>query len=187
MPQRTAARPNLWIALIITGVLATLACPAQAAMDARELLLLSDNLGKTFRRVQIINHISSEMELEAKPFLRAHYARCYRFQPSQNNARNVLSETRQIAERMRLVMGILYQAPIPELDKMFKRFFSSNDAMVTFAKRSLRAIKDNNHALYMASAQAMAKEARVMADVLSAFETAINDATEKANDKRENL
>ena len=186
MHRFTVSRVTCAISLLI-GIVLLLSLPASATMQPRERYLLSDNLDKTFRMIQRIHRLTSEMDEQARPFLRPNFARRYRFEPDQKAARTILSENRLILDRMRLLAGILYHAPIPELGGLVRRFYASTEAVTTYAKRSLRAIKDHNFALYLASAQGISKESRLQADLVRQLEIMLDDTIERNDDDMENL
>jgi hypothetical protein len=59
--------------------------------------------------------------------------------------------------------------------------------MVVYSKRALRAIKDNNYALYLASAQGIEAAVFEVNKLLAGIERAINAQIEESDSLKESL
>ncbi|HNW36578.1 MAG TPA: hypothetical protein PKM25_16695, partial [Candidatus Ozemobacteraceae bacterium] len=127
------------------------------------------------------------MAEEAHPFTHPRHQARYRFAPSDTKARSVLDASRGLSSRFHLLMGILCHVPMPTRDGIFKSGIASADSLSTYAKRSLRAIKDGNYALYLASAQGIEKETFAVEKALKDLEDAVNQSIRESDARQEDL
>lgn len=190
--MNTAPTNNLRPALLffLVGCLFGVSFNSQtvgAAIDPKERLILGDNLVNIYRSVKQIFHCTRQMNEDARPFLRPRYAARYRFEPSQERARRILSESRLIKNRIMIDSALLSQSTIPDVNQKLRAFLQGVDRMGTFAKRALRAIKDHNHVLYLASAQGAEGVARDMFTQIHDLELALMERFEANDDAMEDL
>ncbi|GAB4270966.1 MAG: hypothetical protein Kow0029_08270 [Candidatus Rifleibacteriota bacterium] len=173
--------------LLIVFLFGMLHLPAIQAQEIKETLILSGYLGEVFAfNRQILKH-AREMQEQAKPFAsRRHRAR-FRFEPKDEHARTIMVLARKIGSRYKLINGMLYHSDLPNRQLVFRQLLDTVDSMVTFGKRAIRAIKDNNYALYLASAQGAEKEVFAMNELLASLEQAINANIEETDAQKESL
>ena len=178
---------NTVLKVLLILMLAIITIPASAYQEIKETMILSGYLGDAFDfNKKILKH-SYEMQQEAEPFTsRRHRAR-FRFEPSDNHARNIMILGRRIVSRLKLIRGTLYHSDMPNKTLVFKQLIDSADSMITFSKRAIRAIYDNNYALYLASAQGIEKEVFAFNELLASLESAINASISEADAMHDTL
>lgn len=158
-----------------------------AAQEIKETRIIAATLRENFDITKRLFRISSDMEREAQPFTRPRHRARFRFEPSERHSREVLSMSRKLLADFRLLRGVLRHANLPERESLFKSMLESTDSLSVFAKRSLRAIRGNNYALYMASAQAIKKEAASLSNLIYQAELAINQSIAHSDSLKEDL
>ena len=97
------------------------------------------------------------------------------FEPGDSYARTVMTKSRELASRFKLVNGIIYHSDVPNKNLIYKETIEALDSIAVYAKRAIRANKDNNYALYLASAQGIEKEATALNKLLDELEAGINE------------
>lgn len=159
----------------------------EAAQEITELGLVRDIFQKNLDALKQIKGMTLRMKDHARPFTSPRYAAKYRFAPSDQRSRTILSMTRSMEYRFRTLSGIMSHAQLPGQGEKFKLVLSSIESMATATKRSLRAIKDGNGTLYLASAQTIENEAQTLAGLVSDLEGMINTSTRVWDSKKEDL
>ncbi|MFZ2959243.1 MAG: hypothetical protein WA705_20345 [Candidatus Ozemobacteraceae bacterium] len=172
------------IALLVFIGLST---QAFAAPEIMETQLINDILQKNLNACKEIRGLSRSMGDVAEPFRSPRYAAKFRFAPSDERSRKVLSSTRAMQSRFKTLSGILCNSSIPQRVEKFKAVFATIDSLTTATKRSIRAIKDGNFALYLAATQTIEKDALDMVSHISDIETMINQNIDATDKKREEL
>ncbi|MBF0499529.1 MAG: hypothetical protein HQM09_05325 [Candidatus Riflebacteria bacterium] len=147
--------------------------------------LIHDILQKNLDACNEIRGLARAMEEVAHPFTNPRYAAKYRFAPNDERSRSVMSLSRAMGYRFKTLTGILCNANLPQRGEKFKAVFATVDTLTTLSKRSIRAIRDGNFALYLASTQTLEKEAEVMVKHIADIETMINLNIESTDKKRE--
>jgi hypothetical protein len=175
----------LVLALLIGLVVAQQ--PAKGAQEIKELALISKFLSESFGSLKRVHRLSHEMKEHARPFMVKRHRDRYRFEPGDKVAREIMSLSRKAASNFKMVNGILHQSDIVNRQALFKDFSDTMDNVATFCKRAIRANKDNNYALYLASAQGIEKEIVIGNDLLNDLELAINYSVAQSDAKKENL
>jgi hypothetical protein len=170
--------------IIVTGFLST---RAPAAQEIKETLILSGYLGEIYKFNKKIFKYSYNMQQEAKPFGNPRHRARFRFEPKPDDPRTIMILARKINARFKLIKGLLYHADFPDRTLTFRQTNETAENMITYSKRSLRAIKDNNYALYLASAQGIEEEAILMNELLASIEGAINASIEESDAMKESL
>ena len=160
---------------------------APAAQEITETGLVQDILKKNLDALKQIKGMTERMREQARPYANPRYAAKYRFAPSDQRSRTILSLTRSMEYRFRKLMGIMSHAQMPGQDEKIKAMLGSIEAMATAAKRTLRAIKDGNATLYTASAQTIEIEAQNQAGFISDLEGMLNTAIRVWDSKKEDL
>ena len=176
---------KLFIALAL--IVSVLPSAAQAAQEIKETMILSGYLGDIFTFNRQIFKYSNMMQEQAKPFGNPKHRARFRFDPKDDHARTIMILSRKIASRFKLVNGLLYHSELPNRLMSYRQSIETCESMVTFAKRSIRAIKDGNYALYLASAQGIEKEVFALNELIASLEGAINASIEEADESKESL
>lgn len=161
--------------------------PSKGAQEIKELNLISSFLGESFGNLKRVHRLSHDMKEHARPFMSKRHRERYRFAPGDKTAREIMSLTRKAASNFKMVNGILHQSDIENRLEIFKEFSDTMENISVFCKRAIRANKDNNYALYLASAQGIEKEILVGNDLLNDLELAINSSVAQSDAKKENL
>ncbi|MBF0546832.1 MAG: hypothetical protein HQM08_20500 [Candidatus Riflebacteria bacterium] len=161
--------------------------PAFSAQELSEINMTRDILNKNFENIKFIIGYSSRMLENAEPFSKPNYARRYKFELSDENSRAILSILRKVGYEFKTLSGVTCHTEIKELPEAFKGIFASIDTLDTGVKRSLRAIKDHNSALYIASAQTINKEAKNMIQEIGTLEKILDQAIHDSDMKHEDL
>lgn len=175
---------TLLLSLLLLGLFTL---PASSTQEIKETMILSGYLGDIFSFNKLILKHSYEMQEEAKPFTsRRHRAR-FRFEPKDVHPRTIMVLSRKIDARFKLINGLLFHSELPNRQLLFRQMFETADSMTKFSKRAIRAIKDNNYALYLASAQGVGKEVFALNELISSLENAINASIEESDSIKESL
>ena len=175
--------------LIIYTLFALLlsAFPAFAVQEVKEVHLVDQIMKQNVDACTQILKAAYKMREQALPFTHPKYQAKYRFSPSDTLPRSILSLSRSMRSRFKLLSGILYHVPVRNRTELFKSVDTSLDTLTNSSKRALRAIRDGNSALFLASANTADKEARLIYKLLGDFEDIINDSIEKSDAASENL
>lgn len=173
--------------VLLTGVMALSIVPLFAVQELKEIALVSYILKQNTDACSKVLKDAHAMRAQAVPFLKPHYQERVRFHPNDEQTRHIMSLAREIRSRFKLLSGILYHIPIKNRDVMFKTTEASLDTLSNSSKRALRAIRDGNFQLYLASADTAAKEAHNLYNMTLSFEELINDSIEKSDLQREAL
>lgn len=158
-----------------------------AAQEITETGLVKDIFDKNLEVLKQIKGMTLRMKEHARPFTNPRYAAKYRFAPSDQRSRTILSMTRSMEYRFRTLFGIMSHAQLPGQAEKVKSVLSSIESMATATKRSLRAIKDGNATLYLGSAQTIEIESQNLAGLVSDLEGMINTSIRVWDSKKEEL
>lgn len=161
--------------------------PAEAFQEIKETATISRFLDDNFTGIKSIYRHACEMKKQAQPFNSRKHREKYRFEPGDSHARTIMSQTRELASRYKIVNGILYHSDIPNRLELYNKSLESINTIATYAKRAVRANKDNNYALYLASAQGIEKETFELNKLLDELEWSINDSIVRADAVKESL
>lgn len=175
------------ILVVLLMMLSGISQPAPAAQEIKEINILSGYFGDIFAFNRKILKHSHLMQEQARPFGQPRHRARYRFEPKDDHARAIMILSRRMSSRFKLINGMLYHSELPNRVMTFRQSLESCESMVTFAKRGIRAIKDGNYALYLASAQGIEKEVFVLNELLASFEGAINASIEESDGLKEAL
>lgn len=180
---------RLLLLSLMAGVVTTMSAPqpAHAFQEIKETLTISRYLDDNFSDIKAIYRHASEMKKQATPFNHKRHRDRYRFEPGDSHARKILSMTRELTGRFKLVNGILYHSDIENKNVIYKETLESVDSISTYAKRAVRANKDNNYALYLASAEGIEKETRKLNGLLDELEANINESIVRSDAEKEDL
>lgn len=173
--------------VVLTLILSGWSQPVQAAQEIKEINILSGYLGEIFSFNRKILKYSHLMQEQARPFGNPRHRARFRFEPKDEHARAIMILSRKIAARFKLVNGLLYHSELPNRLMTYRQAMEGSESMVTFAKRGIRAIKDGNYALYLASAQGIEKEVFALNELLAGYESAINANIEESDSLKEAL
>lgn len=175
--------------LLVMMLLLLSGLPGQvkAAQEIKEINILSGYLGDIFNFNRKILKYSHLMQEQARPFGNPRHRARYRFEPKDDHARAIMILSRRIASRFKMVNGMLYHSEMPNRLMTFRQALETSESMVTFAKRSIRAISDGNYALYLASAQGIEKEVFALNELIASLEGAINAVIEESDSVKESL
>lgn len=182
--NKTASR--LVLSALLAGLFTASPTPAPAVQEIKESFMLSGFLGENFDYIKKILRHAQEMQHQAGPFTVKRHRERFRFEPGDQHPREIMILARKISARFKMVNGLLYHTEIPNRLLLHKQTLETVESMVTFSKRAIRAIKDHNYALYLASAQGIEKEVFAVNELLNSLEQSINanivetDATKEA-------
>lgn len=149
--------------------------------------MLTSFLSENFHMIKDVLKISHNMQYEAQPFMSRRHREKFRFEPNSKNPRKVMTLSRQIAARFKLVDGILSHASVPNKKLLFEEIFDSTSMINTYGKRATRAIQDNNYMLYLAASKGIKKEVFHLNSLLDSLEKAINSDISETDAMKENL
>ena len=161
--------------------------PASAILEVKELSLISNFMDENFTNFKKIYRLSKEMKEQARPFGRKHHRDRYRFEPGDNIPREIMTLSRNINARFKLISGIIGQSSVRNKHAILNDLTDVNTNITVFCKRAIRANKDNNYALYLASAQGIEKEVVTGNSLLNDLEIVINDCIAEADLAKESL
>jgi len=88
---------------------------------------------------------------------------------------------------MSLMRGLLSDAQVTNRDAILKSLLDGCDSINVFGKRALRARRDGNFALYIASAQGAQKGIKELDNSLAALEIGVNASIRDADARQEDL
>lgn len=161
--------------------------PAVAVQEIKETFMLSGFLGENFDLMKKILRHSHDMQHQARPFTEKKHRERYRFEPGDKHPRTIMILARKMSARFKLINGLLYHTEIPNRLLLHKQIIDTIESMVTFSKRSIRAVRDNNYALYLASAQGIEKEVFAINELLVTLEQSINANISETDALKESL
>jgi hypothetical protein len=164
-----------------------LSLPATALQEVRELQLVGSILKQNLASCNRILKAAHVMHEQAEPFLEPKFQAKFRFKPSDKPTREILTHVRSMASQFKLLSGILYHSKVESRHRIFKMTEASLETLANSSKRALRAIRDGNHALYLASAQTADREAKTLFRLMTDMEDAINASIEVTDESYENL
>ncbi len=175
--------------LFVIGLMLLAVGPTRlpAAQEIKETMILSGYLGEIFGFNRQIYKYSHLMQDQARPFGNPRHRARFRFEPKDEHARSIMILSRKIAARFKLVNGMLYHSDLPNRMMTYRQSIDTAESMTTFSKRAIRAIKDGNYALYLASAQGIEKEVFAMNELLASLEGALNANIEESDGMKESL
>lgn len=173
--------------LILVMVMVLTGMPLKAVQEIKEVNLINRILKETNDDCKKILRAAYHMREQALPFSSPKYQEKFRFKPNDGCPRDILSISRTMRARIKMLSGILYHIPIPNRNEVFTGVYTSLDNLDVSAKRALRAIRDGNFALYMISSQTSDKEARNIYKLVGDFEDMINQSIERSDATHENL
>lgn len=181
---------RLLLLSLMAGIMTNMSAPvpANASQEIKETLTISRFLDDHYRDIRAIKRHANEMKKQASPFDKSEKHRSkFRFEPGDGHARTIMTLTREMASRLKLVNGILYHSDVANKDMIYKESLETVDSIATYAKRAVRANKDNNYALYLASAQGIEKDLVNLNRLLDELETGINDSIAESDARKEAL
>jgi len=149
--------------------------------EIKEVTLISKILRENADSCHKILKLAYFMREQAVPFSDPRYQSRFRFKPREDHAREILSITRTVRSKFKMLSGIIYHVPIKNREVLFTAVYTSLDNLTTAAKRALRAIKDGNSALYMVSAQTSDREAKNIYKLIGDLEDLINKSIEQSD------
>lgn len=172
--------------ILLCGILSPLQ-NAYGLQEIKETNMLSGFLGDNFTYIKQILRYAQEMQHQARPFTVRRHRERFRFEPSDKYPREIMILSRKMIARFKMINGLIYHADIPNKNLLFQQTADTIDSIVVFSKRSIRAVKDNNYALYLASAQGIEKEVFAVNELLNTLERSINANIEETDALRESL
>lgn len=173
--------------LLVGGLTAIMVPQVLGVQDIREDRILAGTLKANLDRIKTLYRYAGDMQREADPFLNPHHQARYRFSPSEHYGREMMNFSRKMHLDFTLLKGILSDAQVVDRDLILKALLDGADSLGVFGKRALRARRDGNFALYIASAQAAEKEIKDMDVSLLTLEKNINASIREADAKLEDL
>ncbi len=162
------------ILLILSIFIGFFIIQAKSSQEIKETTILNRFLGENYQTIKEVLRISHNMQYEAEPFQNRKHRERFRFAPADNNPRRVMIKARQLAAKFKTINGILYHSDLPNKKLLFEQLLESSESLSTYGKRAVRAIRDNNYALYLASAQGIENEVFHMSELITSLESAIN-------------
>lgn len=181
---------RLLLLTLATGVISSLpeSSPAYASyQEIKETRLISGVLDDNFAGIKEIYRRAKEMKKQALPFNNKKHRDRYKFQPNDGQVRIILTKTRELSSKFKLVNGVLHQSSVSNKNLIIKESLESIDSISVYSKRAIRAIKDNNYALYLASAEGIIKETVALNKLLDEMEYAINENIEEYDALKDSL
>lgn len=175
------------IMLAVLAMIAFLPAGLRAVQEIRETHLVHNTIKGSFDKSKRVHRLSHDMLRAAQPFTRERHRAKFRFSPDEGPSREILTISRQLAGEFKTLRGLLSQTPVDDKDYILKGLFETSGSLSVYAKRSLRAIRDGNYALYMASAQGIEKEAKLLSEYVYQIENAVNIAIDMAQESKEDL
>ncbi|RCK79969.1 MAG: hypothetical protein OZSIB_3838 [Candidatus Ozemobacter sibiricus] len=178
--------------LVLTLLLLAVACVQVApraigSPSVKEEIMLSQILNANLQRLKVLYRYTHDMKVEAGRFQSPRHQARYRFAPSEHHGKALMSLARKMHMDFDLVRGILGFANVPNRDTLIKQIQDGSQALATYGRRALRARKDGNFALYLASAQAAEKELKSIDIALRDIEEAINASIRESDSRMEDL
>lgn len=177
----------LFLFLVLLLVLGVVPTQLRGTQVIKETILLSSTLKRNQNIAKKLHRISHKMCEQAAPFQKPRHRARFRFEPRDNFGREIMSSSRVLAGDFKLLLGVLGPVDMPERDHLFRRLLDLTDSLNIFGKRAIRAIRDHNYALYLASAQAVEKEVSELDQLLRHLEIAINRSIQITDKQMEDL
>ena len=174
------------LALSLAGIV-LLAGTLYAVQAVKESMIITSILESNSASIKQIYRVAHEMKRKARPFAKQHHRDHFRFDPGSKEGRTILGLSRGIASQLSLLNGVLCHAPVPKKKEVIRDMQERCKTVGVFAKRSLRAVRDGNFALYMASAQAIEKETRLLDETVYKLENMINASIQSTDEVMEDL
>ena len=106
--------------------------PVHAFQEIKETKTISRFLDDNYDGIKTIYRFANEMKKQALPFNSKKHRDRYRFEPGDSYARNIMSKSRELASRFKLVNGILYHSNVPNKNLHIKLFFCIFDILSNF-------------------------------------------------------
>ena len=181
---------RLLLIVLMAGIISAMAEPQPAAasyQEVKETLLITRYLDDNYDGIKFIYRYANEMKKQALPFNNKKHRDRYRFQPNDSLARQIMTKSREISSRFKIVNGILYHSSVANKNTIYKECVDSLNSVAVYSKRAIRAVKDNNYALYLASAEGIEKEAMTLNYLLDELEESINDCILQEDSRKESL
>lgn len=185
--RKIAKKILLVVALSGIFIITSYLQPANAGQDIKETAIISKFLGENFAYIKRILRHSREMQEQARPFSKKRHLDRYRFEPGEEHPREIMILVRKISARFKMINGILYHAQVSNIQLLYKEILVCSESITTSSKRAIRANRDNNYALYLASAQGIEEDIYVMNDILNDFEQSINASIYESDLLKETL
>lgn len=160
---------------------------ASASQEVVETHILSGFLNENFKMIKDLLKVSHSMQYVAQPFTRKRHRERFRFQPNDKQPRQVMTYSRRLTARFKIINGLLSHSDIPNRQLLFDEIFESTESINTYGKRAVRAIRDNNYVLYLASSKGLEKEVFHLNKLLDSLENAINGTISESDSAKENL
>ena len=182
-------RNRLLLLALMAGVISTMPepVPAHAYQEIKETRTISRFLDDNYSGIKFIHRHANEMKKQASPFNNKRHREKYRFEPGDKHARAIMSKSRELASRFKIVNGILYHSDLPNRIGIYNNAIEKINSISTYAKRAIRANKDNNYALYLTSAQGIEKISFELNELLDQLEVEINESIVEADARKEAL
>lgn len=158
-----------------------------AYQEIKEVKVVSLYMDECFGFMKQMLRHAREMQEQARPFMSKRHRARYRFQPNDSHARDIMALNRKMFSRLKMLNGVVYHSSIPSREMLYKEVIDCKESISVFTKRSIRAVKDNNYALFLASAQGIEKEIFTLKDILNTYESEINESIYEADSVKESL
>lgn len=159
----------------------------RAQPELMQLRILENYLQNTFSNNKVILSRVHRMLRDAEPFSSPRHRARYRFQPSEDNPRQIMIRARQSMARLKVINGVLSRSDIPGRQMMFEQTQDSIERINTFSRRAIRAIRDNNYALYVTSAKAIQESVLALDESLEHIRDSINYSIYRSDQSKESL
>lgn len=177
----------LAIVLLAGGLFISNAPSADAQQEIQAIKTISRFLGDNYEHVKVMLRLSHNMQREAQPFTKPRHRERFRFEPNDKNPREVMMAARKCAGSFKIVNGMLSRSGIENRKMIFEDIALNLESIDTFSKRAIRAIKDNNYALYLASAKGIEGDVYELNEILHNLELEINNNIYEYDSMKESL
>ena len=177
------------IAMFLVGTLFIMHAnsSAKAQQEIKEINMLTRFMDQIFDNIKVMHRLSHDMKREAEPFKSPRHRARYRFAPNDNNPRNIMVKARNCMSIFKTVNGILSHSALDNRRIIFNDINATLDSISTFGRRGIRAISDNNYALYLASAHGVETEVAILNELLNELQFAINITIYESDMSKESL
>lgn len=177
----------LAVVLLAGGLFISNTPPADAQQEIQAINIISRFLGDNYEHIKTMLRLSHNMQREAQPFTKTRHRERYRFEPDDKNPREIMMTARKCAARFKMVNGMLSRSGIENRKILFEDLALNLESIDTFSKRAIRAIKDNNYALYLASAKGIEGDVYELNEMLHNLELEINSNVYEYDSMKESL